>query len=168
MLKKLLILPVLLILAACHDTHESAPLKTVNYQKVKEAAEAKKKNFNPGFVTATHAARVYRIDNYEIRDSLITIERVTVPVMRTVAGDLPERNATGPFKVTFLAEKGDTLYHYGMQSPLYVRREHGQSKGLYKVRAGSFLVPIPPLQNIARIILEDSNGTRHESTIRIQ
>lgn len=166
MFKKLLILQGLLIFAACGEAPDTGR-KHVDYQKIKEDAQARKRNFNPGFVTASHEARLFRIKDYEICDTVTTLKRDTVPVLRTVAGDLPQKNAPGPFTVTFLSEKGETLYQYGMRSPRFARREHGPDKGLYKVKDGTFLVPIPPLENAAKIVLRDSDGVQYESKLRV-
>lgn len=168
MFRTLSICTMVLALAACGHEGPTTKRKSYDYLKIKEQAEARKRNFNPGFVAKFHAARIFQIRNYEIKDSVVNLQRINVPAMKRVAGDVPASGSLGPFKVTVLSEKRDTLYHYGMPSPLFVRKEHGPEKGLYRVKNGSFHISLPAIEEAAIIILSDSEGTYHESRMRIQ
>ena len=174
MVRKLVLMLIVVLYSGADTPHDNHSHKTFKYLEIKTRAEESRRPFNPGFVSARYPARLYAIHDYEIADLLVldTLQR-KVPVIKDVAGYLPADRSEGPFQVIFLAKpKGrdtghaDTIYQYGMDSPLYVRRENGLEQGLYEVKDGTFLVPLPPMKNITTIVLKDRNGKYFESTFR--
>ena len=149
-----------------HDSDEhSRDENHFDYQRIKKLAEDSARNFNPGFVRSFHSARLYSIRNYNMYDTLVTLRKQTMPLIKRMAGEVPARNSKGEFQVVFLNER-DTVYQYRMESPLNVRRENGADNGLFKVRAGSFFIPLPEVKNVTEIVLRDNDGTELVSKFR--
>jgi hypothetical protein len=167
--KILFFLAIMVCLAA--DSAEVPPkAKNFDFLRIKATAEHSVRRFNPGFVSAYYRARVYAIHDYHMRDSL-TVD--SLPIIKDVAGYLPVDSSAGPLHVSFIAEsKGhgrtlvDTVYEYRMESPLYTRKENGMERGLFQVKAGSFLVPLPAAKNITNIVIEDEDGIKLVSKFR--
>ena len=173
MLRKLVLILIVVLYSGADTPHDNESHKSFKYLEIKTRAEESRRPFNPGFVSALYRARLYAIRNYEITDSLTMTKRDTAAILKDVAGYLPADRSEGPFQVIFLAEKkgrdagqADTVYQYGLDSPLYVRRENGGEPGIYKIKDGTFLVPLPPVKNITKIILKDRNSKAFESTFR--
>jgi hypothetical protein len=151
-----------------HADEHSHGHNHLDYQRIKKIAESSSRNFNPGFVSSFHYARLYSIRNYNIYDTLSSGQRKQQepgPIIKRMAGEVPGVNSKGDFHVVFLSER-DTVHQYRMQSPLYVRLENGPDRGLFKVKTGLFYIPVPELKNITEIVLKDNDGTELVSKFR--
>lgn len=173
MVRKLVLILIVVLYSGADTAHDNHNHNTFKYLEIKAQAEDSTRDFNPGFVSAFYRARLYAIHDYELADSTTIVQQDTVAIVKDVAGYLPGDRSEGPFQVIFLAEKkghdaghADTVYQYRMDSPLYVRRENGPEPGLYEVKDGTFLVPLPSLKNITKIVLKDRNGKHFDSTFR--
>ena len=145
----------IVIIAVVFSMRCSPDKKFIDYQKLKKATETSTGYFDPGFINDTHQTAVFKIRDYEIYDSLISGHGFPVKYRRTVTGKMPSMRSGGTFEVVFL--HADTVVSsYRMTSPLYHRVEHGTRKGLFRVKAGSFEVPVPDTLNIETIILKDN------------
>lgn len=135
----------------------------IDYQKVKKLTEDSTRTFDPTFMEQSHVAVVFKIRHYEIYDSLIHGHGLSVKATRNIEGRMPAMKSGGTFQVIFNDSSGNELYSYRMKSPLYHRVEQGSQKGLYKIQAGSFDVPVPNLPDIREIVLKDYGRTKHRS-----
>lgn len=140
--------------------------KYLNYLRVKKSAEDNTARFIPGFVHKKHFAIVFGIENYQITDSFTLTKHGLRPpslLRRSVVGDFPTMKAGGSFQVIF-KHGGRSILSYFMPSPLYQRVENGPGKGLFKIKKGSFEIPVSDsiykLPNL-RIILKDHGTSVH-------
>jgi len=169
MLFRWILFAVMLFFSACGHEHEEK--KYVDYQKVKKLTEKSTLRFDPGFINGRHTVLVYKIDNYEISDSMRSIRGTPVRYTKTVLGKMPSMRSGGSFEVIihYAVDKKDSqnakdsITSYRMPSPLYHRVEQGPDKGLVKVKAGAFEIPLPEINNIRKIILKDYGRERHVS-----
>jgi|SRR5690349_4680144 len=173
MVRKLAFILMVVLFTGADTTPDNDPHASFKFLEIKARAEQSTRDFNPGFVSAFYNARVYAIRDYEMVDSLRKDSLKTAAVIKRVAGYLPANGSEGPFQVIFLAaQKGhgttrlDTVYKYGMKSPLYTRRENGLEQGIFQIKEGSFVIPLPDIQNITRIVLQDKGGKKLESDFR--
>jgi hypothetical protein len=169
MLFRWILFAVIVFVSACGHEHEEK--KYVDYQRIKKLTEKSTLRFNPGFINGRHTILVYKIDNYEIFDSMRIVRGQPVRYTKTVLGKMPSMRSGGSFEVIIhytgdkrdLQSAKDSITSYRMLSPLYHRVEQGADRGLVKIKAGTFEIPLPDIRNIRKITLKDYGREKHVS-----
>ena len=152
---------------------KSAP-QHLNYQQVKDSTDKQTQRFNPGFVNARHHILRFQIKDYEIEPIPSTQKKGTISPLdptkaRSVVGEFPKMRP-GPFEVVF-RDGSRTVLRYTMRSPLFHRVESGPGKGLFRVKAGFFEVPVPNSlveRKSLTIILSDNERKVYENRVVLE
>lgn len=138
MIRNTFLLALAMVFFACNKQEK----RSIDYQKLKLAVEDSTSHFELDFISHSHMAMVFQINDYKVSDSIVSDSTF----MKRRAGRFTKPKS-GSFEVilldTTLPKTRQEVYYYRMASPLYQRVEKGPRKAWWRMKYGTFTVPLP-------------------------